>query len=152
MNEKITVLVAAHKKYQMPTDEMYLPIHVGAKEKEKIGYMTDDTGKNISEKNPYFCELTGIYWAWKNLDSDYIGLAHYRRHFASNKINKSDLFNSVLTYKEASEILKNTDIIVPKSRKYYIENLYSHYDHTMYIEPLDITGKIIEEKYPKYKK
>lgn len=152
MNKKITVLIAAHKKYQMPKDDMYLPLHVGAKGKDKIGYTTDDTGKNISEKNPYFCELTGIYWAWKNLDTDYIGLAHYRRHFTSKKINKKDLFNSVLTYKEASEILKSTDIIVPKLRKYYIENLYSHYDHTMYIEPLDITGKIIEEKYPEYKK
>lgn len=152
MNKKITVLVATHKKYQMPKDDMYLPIHVGAKGKEKLGYITDDTGNNISERNPYFCELTGIYWAWKNLNSDYIGLAHYRRHFASRKINKDDLFNSVLTCKEASEILKSTDIVVPKLRKYYIENLYSHYEHTMYIEPLDITGKIIEEKYPEYKK
>ena len=35
-------------------------------------------------------------------------------------------------------------------RKYYIENLYSHYAHTMYVEPLDETRKIIEEKYPEY--
>lgn len=152
MAKKVTVLIATHKKYQMPKDDMYLPLHVGAKGKEKLGYITDDTGNNISEKNPYFCELTGIYWAWKNLNSDYIGLAHYRRHFASRTINKADLFNSVLSIEETNELLKNNDIIVPKLRKYYIENLYSHYEHTMYIEPLDITGKIIEEKYPEYKK
>ena len=151
MNKKITVLIATHKKYKMPSDDMYLPLHVGAKDKDKIGYTTDDTGKNISEKNPYFCELTGIYWAWKNLDTDYIGLAHYRRHFTSKKINKKDLFDSVLTYNEASEMLENKDIIVPKLRKYYIENLYSHYANTLYVEPLDITGRIIEEKYPEYK-
>lgn len=152
MEKKITVLVATHKKYNMPTDKMYLPIHVGASGKEKIGYITDETGDNISLKNPYFCELTGMYWAWKNIDSDYIGLAHYRRHFASNKVDKKDLFNSVLSFDEANELLNNTDIVVPKLRKYYIENLYSHYADTLYIEPLDITGKIIEEKYPKYKK
>ena len=38
----------------------------------------------------------------------------------------------------------------PKKRNYYIETLYSHYEHTMYVEPLDIAGKIIEEKYPEY--
>lgn len=152
MEKKITVLVATHKKYNMPTDKMYLPIHVGASGKEKIGYITDETGDNISLKNPYFCELTGMYWAWKNIDSDYIGLAHYRRHFASNKVDKKNLFNSVLSFDEANELLNNTDIVVPKLRKYYIENLYSHYADTLYIEPLDITGKIIEEKYPKYKK
>ena len=48
------------------------------------------------------------------------------------------------------EILDSTDIILPKKRKYYIENLYSHYNHTMYIEPLDETRKIIEEKFPSY--
>ena len=150
--KNIKVIVATHKKYEMPSDKMYLPIHVGAKNKDKIGYETDDKWENISIKNPYFCELTGLYWAWKNLNAKYIGLAHYRRHFASKKINKKDLFNSVLTKKEADKLFDDVDIIVPQKRKYYIETLYSHYEHTMYVEPLDITGKIIEEKYPEYMK
>ena len=129
---------------------MYLPLQVGAEGKNDLGYEKDNTKDNISLKNPYFCELTGLYWAWKNLKEDYIGLAHYRRHFASKKINKKDLFNSVLTKEEASKLLNNTDIIVPKKRNYYIENLYSHYEHTMYIEPLDITGQILQERYPEY--
>jgi len=149
--KKIKVIVATHKKYEMPSDKMYLPLHVGAEGKEKIGYKTDDKGENISIKNPNFCELTGLYWAWKNLKEEYIGLSHYRRHFASKKINKKDLVNSVLTLEEANKILDDTDIIVPNLRKYYIENLYSHYANTLYVEPLDITGKIIEEKYPEYK-
>ena len=36
---------------------------------------------------------------------------------------------------------------MPKKRNYYIETLYSHYEHTMFVEPLDITGEIIKEKY-----
>ena len=150
MSKEVTVVIATHKKYQMPEDKMYLPLHVGAKNKDSIGYTTDDSGDNISQKNPNFCELTGLYWAWKNLDSKYIGLAHYRRHFSSQNVNKQDLFNSVLTLKETKKMLKDTDIVVPKLRKYYIETLYSHYEHTMYIEPLDMTGQIIEEKYPEY--
>lgn len=149
--EKINILVATHKRYKMPKYKIYLPIHVGKKGKESIGFKGDDTGKNISEKNPYFCELTGIYWAWKNLKSDYVGLAHYRRHFKGNKKSKNK-FEQVLNEKEVMELLKDNDIILPKKRNYYIETLYSHYEHTMYIEPLDITGEIIKEKYPEYHK
>jgi len=148
--KNVKVVIATHKKYDMPKDKLYLPLHVGAEGKDSLNYEMDNTGENISIKNPFFCELTGLYWAWKNLDSEYIGLSHYRRHFSSKKINKKDLINSVLTLKEADKILDNVDIIVPNLRKYYIETLYSHYEHTMYIEPLDITGEIIKEKYPEY--
>ncbi len=154
MEKNIKVIVAAHKKYQMPENEMYIPVQVGAEGKEKIeGYTQDNTGDNISSKNPYFCELTGLYWAWKNLDADFIGLVHYRRYFTNtNKIPKeeNEKFKIVLTQNDAESILENADVILPKKRNYYIEDLYSHYKHTMYIEPLDETRKIIEEKYPEY--
>lgn len=46
--------------------------------------------------------------------------------------------------------MDNTDVILPKRRKLYIETIYSHYKHTMYVEPLDETRKIIKEKCPEY--
>ena len=147
------VIIATHKKYKMPNDEMYVPVQVGREGKEDLGYQPDNEGENISSKNPYFCELTGLYWAWKNLNADYIGLTHYRRHFSISKKLPKDIegrVKNVITGKEVDEILDSTDIILPKKRKYYIENLYSHYNHTMYIEPLDETRKIIEEKFPSY--
>lgn len=148
----IRVIVATHKKYRMPSDSMYIPVHVGAEGKKSIGYQRDDQGENISSLNPAFCELTGLYWAWKNLDAEYIGLAHYRRHFKGWKKSK-DLFEEVLTLEEANSILdhSDTDIILTKKRKYYIETIYDHYAHTMYVEPLDEAGRIIAEKYPEYK-
>lgn len=152
--KNIKIIVAAHKKYQMPQEKIYMPVQVGAEGKNSInGYVQDNVGNNISIKNPYFCELTGLYWAWKNLDADYIGLVHYRRYFTvAKKIpkNENEKFKKILTSEEAEKKLEKADVILPKLRNYYIENLYSHYAHTMYVEPLEETRKIIEEKYPEY--
>ena len=57
-----------------------------------------------------------------------------------------------LTRQDVEKILERTDIILPEKRKYYIENLYSHYNHTMHIEPLKETRKIIEKQCPEYLK
>ena len=84
--KNIKIIVATHKKYQMPEDQMYFPVQVGSEGKTKIEeYTQDNTGNNISLKNPYFCELTGLYWAWKNLEAENIGLVHYRRYFTNKK-------------------------------------------------------------------
>ncbi len=149
MDEKVTLIIAAHKKYQMPTDPMYLPVHVGAAGKESVGYQRDDEGENISELNPYFCELTGVYWAWKNLKSDYIGLAHYRRHFSLHPLFK-EKWDAVLKKSEIESDLGNVKVFVPKKRWYWIETLHSHYAHTHYASQLDETRRIIEERYPEY--
>lgn len=154
--DNIKVIVAAHKKYRMPEDNMYLPVHVGAEGKKdgngnrlNLGYVMDNTGDNISTKNASYCELTGLYWAWKNLDDDFLGLAHYRRHFSLKKKSK-DPFDNILNSAEAHQLVSKYSVIVPKKRKYYIETLYSHYAHTHYAEHLDITKQIIAEKYPEY--
>lgn len=144
----VTVIVAAHKPYPMPADPMYLPVQVGAAGKESIGFARDDEGENISAKNSTFCELTGLYWAWKNLDSDYIGLCHYRRHFGGR--GKGAPLERVLTATEAAALLAGRDGILPRKRNYYIETLYSHYAHTCHVEPLDVAGEILAEKYPAY--
>lgn len=152
MKENFTVklIVATHKKYRMPVDDMYLPLHVGAEGKKvDLGYVKDNTGDNISDMNASFCELTGLYWAWKNVKADYIGLVHYRRHFAVKKSRDSS-FAQVLTFKELNPYIDTVRLFVPTKRKYYIETIYSHYAHTHYMEQLDETRKIIALKYPEY--
>lgn len=153
----LQIIIATHKRYQMPKDKVYLPLHVGADIKDEngnkldLGYLKDNTGDNISELNPFFCELTGLYWAWKNLYADYIGLVHYRRHFCMEKKGKN-IWDNILTYNQIKPYLGQIKIFVPNKRKYYIETLYSHYKHTHYSNQLDETRKIISEKYPAYLK
>lgn len=151
----IKILVATHKKYKMPSDPIYLPIHVGREGKSDLGYQGDNTGDNISLKNPNYCELTGLYWAWKNLKCEYIGLCHYRRYFTNKNlihriINKNKKNDMILTEEDIKNLLDKYDIILPNKRKYYIETIESHYQHAHNIKDLKETREIIKKIYPSY--
>lgn len=150
----IKLIVATHKKFQMPKDSnLYLPLHVGREGKVDLGYTGDNTGDNISTLNPYYCELTGLYWAWKNLDCDYLGLVHYRRYFTKDSQSYKDdikIDDVILSQVDVEQLLDEGDVIVPKKRKYYIETLYSHYAHTFDGSHLDKTREIISRISPEY--
>ena len=110
----IKIIVATHKKFIMPQDkELYLPIHVGCEGKKDLGFQGDNTGDNISSLNPYYCELTGLYWAWKNLDCDYLGLVHYRRYFTKRSQRYSDYTSMdevVLSRGDLDNLLSQNDV------------------------------------------
>lgn len=68
---KLKILVATHKPCMIPADEDYQLIHCGRALSNlspevlnwmKVNTIGDDTGENISTLNPYYCELTAIYW------------------------------------------------------------------------------------------
>lgn len=103
--DKIKILVAQHKEAEVFHNDVYIPIQVGkAISKVDLGILGDDTGDNISELNPYFCELTAQYWAWKNMhDVEYIGLCHYRRYFKTE-----------FTAENVEQIMGNADIVLVK--------------------------------------
>lgn len=145
----IKILIATHKSYWMPEDQMYLPIQVGAGiSSNDLGYLRDDTGDNISNKNKNYCELTGLYWAWKNLDAEYIGLAHYRRHFTVRK--GSDKKSLPITQSELEPLLNKYNVILPRKRYYYIETTYNQYIHAHHQVDLDTTEAILKERYTEY--
>lgn len=149
----IKILVAAHKKYWMPNDDVYLPIHVGREGKADLGYIGDNTGDNISAKNANYCELTGLYWAWKNLKCDYIGLCHYRRYFASKSMhtNNAEKKKAVILHRaDYEKLLQEYDVILPQKRNYYIETMRSQYEHAHNKRDLDETERIVAELHPEY--
>ena len=103
--EKLKILVCAHKPdEQIRNYPPYMPIQVGAAlhPEMDLGFQKDNVGDNISEKNPRYCELSAIYWGWKNIKNvEYLGLAHYRRYFDID-INENNV----------DEWMKGCDIIV----------------------------------------
>ena len=135
----IKILIACHKPSELPKNELFLPIQVGAaKAKVDLGLQRDDDGEdNISAKNSGYCELTAIYWAWKNLDADYYGLFHYRRFysFADEKFPISDDGRGMVRTKILSpdtfhkyglddptamrRIIESNDLIIHENRKVY---------------------------------
>ena len=148
---KVQVLVATHKNYKMPTDPMYLPVFVGKDLHPDVNhtFQGDNTGDNISKKNAHYNELTALYWGWKNLDYDALGLVHYRRYLSLN--HQKDL-SAILTTDQTKEILKIADIILPQKRRYYIETNESHYLHSHEHAPFENLRKIINDDYPEYSK
>lgn len=148
---KVQLLVAAHKPYSFPDDPIYQPIQVGAARGDtNFGYLRDDTEQNISDKNDTFCELTALYWVWKNNYFNtykYCGLVHYRRYF-SGALSFGKF--SILSADEITEILAEYDVIVPKKRNYYIESIRSHYEHAHYKKDLDILESLISDLSPEY--
>jgi hypothetical protein len=145
----VKVLVAAHKNYAMPKDPMYLPVFVGKDLHPDVNhtFQGDNTGDNISKQNPYYNELTAIYWGWKNLDVDALGLVHYRRYLS---LNKKKSLDAVLSGQQAQNLLKQYDIVLPQKRNYYIETNESHYLHAHEHEPFNVMRQVIQEDYPEY--
>jgi hypothetical protein len=144
--KKITIFVAAHKPSELKTDDVYTPIHVGraiSKYKDEMADMIgDDTGDNISEKNPFYSEMTAQYWAWKNYcDSEYIGFCHYRRYFYDKitQENIDDYFTD------------GTDVIVvgPCLRRY---SRWEFFKTFVSSEDIAIMQKVILKLYPAYYK
>ena len=155
MAEKMTVLVVMHRMYLLPelpgtgkdgAVALYCPIQVGSAPAIPGCPLRDDTGDNISGKNPAWCELTALYWAWKNLDADVIGLCHYRRYFGTpDRFGKARRF---LDAERISEMLRDAAMIVPKKRHYWIETRGRQYAHAHHAKDLEITEEVIAERHP----
>lgn len=140
----VKIFAMTHKKFDVPGDAMYIPLHVGHKNAaEDFGYPGDDTGDNISDLNCYYAELSGVYWVWKNYrDADCVGVCHYRRFLTSEE-------GYVFSEAAYERILADHDIVTTKQLELpgsYREGFGAHHK----VDTLDETGRIIEELYPEY--
>lgn len=125
------IIVVTHKDYDMPKDEIYMPICVGnGRDTLKNKFQPDNIGDNISEKNQTYCELTAIYWAWKNLnlqELEYIGVTHYRRHFSMRKREKE--VENAITGDEIETLLEEhgKDVVFTPPCRWYFTSIAKHY-------------------------
>ena len=168
-SSKIKILVCCHKPCEHPKDDIFLPIQVGAAISDvDLGIQRDDqvNGEpcdNISAKNKTYCELTAIYWAWKNIkklypDLEYIGLCHYRRYFdfETNSLIeiKNYNINSIKDFHTNRTIIRTTiekaigilpsPIHLPYSVK---KNWFiNHYE-----KDIENIERLVTEKYPSFK-
>lgn len=158
---KIKILVCCHKPDKFMSDNVYMPIQVGkAKSKFDLGIQGDNEGDNISIENPHFCELTGLYWAWKNMNPvEYIGLCHYRRYFNfhtngsaftdSTIVKTADLGKLDLSVPDVDKIFKKYDIVLSRP-KCYPCSLFYDYSSCHVSEDLRELEKVVTEISPEY--
>lgn len=140
------MFVVSHKPYNIPQETVYKGIGVGKGGSTIPGFVfSDSTGINISEKNDSYCELTALYWIWKNTNYDAYGLVHYRRYFQGR------VKNSIANKKELCNWLIDSDMVVAKPRNYVIETVYTHYSRAHYRKDILLAKQVVTELYPSYK-
>lgn len=145
------IYVVSHKPFKVPSNPIYTPIQVGYNEKNLFDNgVRDNIGINIANKNANYCELTALYWIWKNVaDVENVGLCHYRRYFVRSLKFKNE--KNFLNARSIQKILEDYEIIVPKKMN-IIKNVKSFY----YVygqgrkKDIDRMENIIKEKYPEY--
>lgn len=122
---------------------------VGASNKKvPQGYLSDyASNNNISSKNPYFCELTGLYYMLNNYEDEVVGLEHYRRLFVKNAFGFSK--DKFLQSNDVKDLLDDYDLIMPK-KVFFVKKVYDQYASSHYKSDLDKTREIISQKYPTY--
>ncbi|UKJ07543.1 DUF4422 domain-containing protein [Solitalea lacus] len=178
IDKSIKLYSVFHKPFIQPKENFVIPIHAGkALSNQKLDFLEDNTGDNISELNSTFCELTAQYWIWKNEDRsrcDIWGMCHYRRYFTTenwfnatfkNKrtytkiIDQQNLDNVVSQklYTQMQEILQTSDVILPKPMVIAKRNgvkltLEEHYSTDHFENDWKTTIDVITEKYPDYLK
>lgn len=150
---KNKMFVVTHKKIDNKVNlPGYKYIQVNTAKNGDLGFeFNDATGDNISEKNDNFCELTALYWMWKNYQCSHIGLSHYRRFFYHSF--KSILRPKFYTVKELDKILTKYDIVMvlpSKMSRDGVKDVYEQYKQEHIVADLDLTRVIIEQLYPEY--
>ena len=144
------ILVCAHKNFSAPKFNDYRIIFVGNQHnlQKNDDFLLDNTGENISHKNDTFCELTAIYWAWKqNYFDEIAAFCHYRRYFSGQE-NYGKF--KIISAEEIKQILQNHDILLAKPRTYFVFSVEEHYKLAHYGKDFEKLRFVIKKKHPEY--
>ena len=143
------IYVITHKNFKkVITDNFYRTLLVGADWNSADGCdEKDNTGDNISLKNSSYCELTGLYWIWKNTCDDIVGVCHYRRYFADSFIPDK---KKLLSGEDVKRYMKDFDIILPHKRLFDGKNALEFYGKYHNIEDWQRMVEVVGHLYPEY--
>lgn len=145
----IKIFIITHKEVQLPSLKDFEPLLVGAINKSEIKQYKnrDDDGNNISQKNKNYCELTGLYWIWKNIEADVVGVCHYRRFFSKSHWSNSEKY--FLNGNDIEKIMEKFDVIVPKPF-FYKKNVINSVNIAPNKKDIEELGKAIKKVAPDY--
>ena len=151
MNENGVIYVVTHKKVdltKLELDKCYRLIRVGKYSEEESVLLSDRTGENISDKNSNYCELTALYWIWKNERiANWVGLCHYRRYFTMSKLVTDK--SSILSQEQVQKLLSKYDVVVPQ-KEYSYRGAYQAYLDCGREKDIETTADVIQKLYPEY--
>ena len=172
MKDRIQIYLCTSNFFDLPKAPPFIPIQGGAALNTRLPeILGDDTGDNISKLNPMYCEMSAMYWAWKNAPkSEYIGFFHYRRllnfgaplapeaHWSTRNFfdfEPETMKRFGWDYDTILKSIEGADIIMP-----HIEDvqrpphwnepgtLYEHYRNSHISRDINLTMKVIKELYP----
>ena len=160
------IYTAYHRAAPRIESASIVPIHVGragasAPIPDMIG---DDTGDHISDRNAAWCELTALYWAWKNdrETGGLVGLMHYRRvldltdRAPGGAVEATEkLFDIAQWCGEAENWLKQSgddwDLVVPRLHKMG-RTVEANYKAGHAPQDWDILRDVVLRDHPDYAK
>lgn len=162
-DNNVTVFIATHKKLNVDLPKGYIPVQVNCANNKEYweNYYYDDYGDNISEKNPFYCELTVLYSLWKNYNSPIKGLCHYRRYIGRDttvRINErilcdlEHLEDEIIGEKEICHWVykEHVDVLLAMPYGPYPLNGKQELEKFCYKKDIDILIEVIKCHFPEY--
>ena len=155
---RLSVLTVTHKPARLPQGESYLPVTLGAPVTNAGAQVNRGVALEQSAcpcDHRRYCELTALSWACDHLDCEWLGLVQYRRFFVHpslhtlmGRVTEAD----ALSDGELQAMLRGDRVVVPKKRRYVVETLQSHYEHTIRTgkEQIAVTRGVLSEFAPDY--
>ncbi|MBQ8118076.1 MAG: DUF4422 domain-containing protein [Lachnospiraceae bacterium] len=140
----MSIYVVTHKQIPHIEQKGYKTICVNSNRARICADYYDNSGDNISNKNESYCELTALYWIWKNTSDDIIGIDHYRRFFIDD--------NSKISIEKVRSILSSYDIILPQKDTFKRKMGFRFWTTSGYKEDLTKIRKVLEKRFPEYLK
>lgn len=93
-------IISCHKdkrlKHPIPKSEFDVEIQAGAAlTTDRICELNDHDGfrESISDRNSRYSEATAMWWIYKHIESEYVGISHYRRRLNLEEKRLSELLN-----------------------------------------------------------